>query len=446
MIQKVTAGLPWPVIVFLIGLVTPWVLPVGPLNMSVYRFVVLGTLLPCLVMWGRGKAGPIRIADVGLIIFCLWASVSLAVVHGIAASIEPIGILIIETLGSYWLGRCFIRSAEDFRNMVRLAAKLVLLLSPFALYEWITGAKPILSTLGAIFPTVEISMMQPRWGFWRVQGPFSHSILFGLFCGSIVALTYLVSGRERSSLARGLSSAAVGGTAFLSMSSAPIAGMMLQLMLIGWNWLFGTMQSRWKVFWGLVLIGYLVVEFGSNQTPIGFYISHFTFDSQTGWYRLAIWEHGTASVLNHPLFGIGLGDWVRPSWMGSDSVDNFWLLIAMRHGIPAVVTIGGVCLWLACSIGFRKGLDETLRDYRMAYLVCLSSFMVVGGTVHFWTSIYVWFLFLLGSGVWILDASADGAIPAGSSYATDYNSNRKNRNRSRSTAAPRILSHARRLR
>ena len=67
-----------------------------------------------------------------------------------------------------------------------------------------------------------------------------------------------------------------------------------------------------EVLWCLGFLAYLVIKFGSNQTPVQFYISRFTFNAQTGWYRLAIWEYGSASVLNHPLFGIGFADWTRP--------------------------------------------------------------------------------------------------------------------------------------
>ena len=81
-------------------------------------------------------------------------------------------------------------------------AKVIALLFPFAVYEWITGNKPILSAFSAVFPTVEITMMEPRLGFWRVQGPFPHSIVFGVFCGSIFALTLLVAGTGRGAVSR----------------------------------------------------------------------------------------------------------------------------------------------------------------------------------------------------------------------------------------------------
>ena len=45
----------------------------------------------------------------------------------------------------------------------------------------------------------------------------------------------------------------------------------------------------------------------------------------------------------------------------------------------------------------------------MAYLIVMMSFFVVGWTVHFWGMAYIWFLFLLGSGVWLLDVREERA-------------------------------------
>ncbi|WP_018099687.1 O-antigen ligase family protein [Sinorhizobium meliloti] len=409
MIEEAKGELPWPAKIFLVGLVIPWIIPLGPLNLSVYRIILLISLLPCFLMWIRGKAGPIRVADVAVILLCFWASLSLAVVHGFQSVIEAIGIFNLETLGAYMLGRCYIRTADDFRNMVQLASKLIAILLPFALYEWITGGKALLSTFAMVFPTVEVTLMQPRWGFWRAQGPFSHPILFGLFCASVVALAYMGPGYGKSALSRWAQPAAISLATCLSMSSAPIAGVMLQLVLLGWDSLLRSFEHRWKLLWGIVFMGYLVVEFGSNQTPLKFYISHFTFDAQTGWFRFLIWELGSASVAKHPLFGIGDGEWERPSWMPG-SVDNFWLVVAMRHGIPAVVLIFGAFMLIVCGVAFKKGLADNVDAYRTGYVICMVMFLLVGCTVHFWAAPYAWFLFLLGSGAWILDVKPLGNL------------------------------------
>ena len=337
-------------------------------------------------------------------------------------AMQPAGMLFIETMGAYLLARCYIRDASDFERMLQFVGRLLLILSPFAVYEWVTGSKPILSAFSSVFPTLEVTLMQPRWGFFRVQGPFSHSIEFGLFCSSIIAISHLALCRERSGFSRWLWTGSIAGMTFLSMSSAPIGAMVLQTALLAWNFLLRQHKNRWKILWALLIAGYLIIEFGSNQTPFQFYISHFTFEQQTGWYRIWIWEYGSASVVNHPLFGIGLSDWARPSFMFSASVDNFWLLTTMRHGIPAIIFMASASLLITLAVARRKGLDERLENYRLAYLVCICVFLFVGCTIHFTGAIYVWFLFLLGSGAWLLDADLGGE---GSSHAMKRNAGRE---------------------
>ncbi|MDP9813715.1 O-antigen ligase [Rhizobium tibeticum] len=396
---------------FLAGLLIPWVLPIGPLNLSVYRIVLVLALLPCLVMWSLGKAGKKRSADFGLLLFCLLAAISFVVVQGIETSIEPAGILFIESMGSYLLARVCIRNAQDFQNMVVYVAKLIVCLLPFTLYEWVTGTNLLLLAFGTVFRTEAITRMAPRMGFWRVQGPFSHSILFGTFCGSMFALTCLATKGRLSGASRVVLTALVGFSALLSMSSAPIGGLAVQIALLLWNKVLGGFAGRWKLLWAIAFVCYLVVEFGSNQTPAQFYISHFTFDQQTGWYRLWIWDYGSASVANHPIFGIGLAPWARPTWMSGDSVDNFWLLMAMRHGLPAFLfmTLSWLSIWL--SIARKRESDPAINACRTAYLICMTSFVFVGSTVHFWVAAYAWFFFLGGSGVWILDSKAPLQAP-----------------------------------
>lgn len=378
--------------------------------MSVYRMVLLATLVPCLFIWIRGKCG-FRAADAGLLLFCAWATASIVAAHGIQAAVQPSGILFVETFGSYLLARCYIRTPQDFRAMVTLMGTLVALLVPFAFYEWVTGSKPLLNAFGHIFPTVDVTQLEPRWGFWRVQGPFAHAIAYGVFCGSTFALTHLVLRDGRSPAFRRLLSAWVFVAAFVSMSSAPIAGLVLQGVLMTWNSVLRGYQSRWWILLVLIFAAYVVVEIGSNQSAAQFYVSHFTFDQQTGWIRMWTWEYASNSVLNFPLLGIGFAEWVRPRWL-PDSIDNFWLATAVRHGLPALVLILASCLWTMLAVANKKILREEWQSYRLAYILSFSTFMIVGTTVHFWSAPYVWFLFMLGSGSWLLDDGTGDKLTA----------------------------------
>jgi O-antigen ligase len=400
--QTATRRLPLPVIFFLVSLVIPWIIPIGPANFTPSRILLIIFLLPSLLKWLRGDAGPIRLVDIGIVMYAAWAGLCLFVAHGISQAAEPAAIFFIETVGAYLLARCYIRDEHDFRNVFVLMATLLAIIFPFAVYEWITGQKPILNAFSAIFPTVEITTMTPRMGFWRVQGPFSHSIEFGVFCGSLFTFSVLVLGHRLPLLKRLLIAGLVGFSAALSMSSAPTGGIVLQLFLLSWYGVLRNVASRWKLLLALMFLGYLAIEFGSNQTPVQFYISKFTFEQQTGWYRIWIWDYGSESVVNHPWFGIGLNDWVRPAWMPANSVDNFWLLTAMRYGLPAFLFLVGSILLMMFGMSKRIVADKRLQPYGTAFLICMSTYAFVGSTVHFWGAPYMWYVFVLGTGGWML--------------------------------------------
>ncbi len=107
--------------------------------------------------------------------------------------------------------------------------------------------------------------------------------------------------------------------------------------------------------------------------------------------------------MRHPFLGIGLGDWTRPVWM-SDSMDNFWLLIAMRYGLPAWAMLVGLVLGLVVVAARRQGLPETWRRARHAWAFTLFGIAVAAATVHLWNALFVLFLFLIGAGAWLTDA------------------------------------------
>ena len=112
----------------------------------------------------------------------------------------------------------------------------------------------------------------------------------------------------------------------------------MQTGLIGWEVLTRGIRARWRLLSLGCVLAYFSIDLLSNRTPFHVIVTYLTFNVQTGYNRILIWQYGSAEVLRHPIFGIGLGDWERPAWMSS-SMDNFWLVIAVRYGLPAFILI-----------------------------------------------------------------------------------------------------------
>ena len=81
------------------------------------------------------------------------------------------------------------------------------------------------------------------------------------------------------------------------------------------------------------------------------------------------------------------------------------------YGLPAPFLLLLAFLSIFLAVGFKKGLDDKITAYRTAFLIAMTAFFLVGWTVHFWDAAYVLFLFLMGSGVWILDVETTRERP-----------------------------------
>jgi hypothetical protein len=333
---------------------------------------------------------------------------------GVNYALQSVGMLFIETAGAYFLARTCIRSQEDFTALCRLLFWIVALLLPLAAYESVTHQAIILKLFGSLYPSHEPVDAQIRWGLRRAQGPFEHPILFGVFCGAVLAPTFLVLGYRRSFLARWGRAGIVGAATFCSLSAGPLSALAVQIGLLGWNWLFRRFAGRWKLFWILFGWMYLTVSMLSHQSPAEHMINLVAFDKGSAYQRILIWRYGSASIAAHPLFGVGYGDWSRMQGQTS-SVDMFWIISSLRHGIMAGVLLGVAYLGSCLMVGLKRGLSDEQVQSRIAYLIAMAGFFVAGWTVDYWAEIYTTFFFLLGSGLWLLDAREqnDAAPPEG---------------------------------
>lgn len=401
--------LPWPVLIFLVSLTVPWTFEFSGLSLSASRVVLLTMIIPCLIMWSTGRAGCIRFSDIALLLYCCWCTLSLLVVHGLSVGIQGGGILFIETAGAYLLARCYVRNVDDFLNLSKLLFRIIVIILPFAVFEAVTRHNIALDLFRAALPTIPEAYQGERWGLRRVQTVFEHPILFGVFVSAVIAMAHLVLGYQKPLLVRWSRTGIVLTTGFLSMSGGPFTVIATQLLLLSWNFILQNFKHRWRLLWGIVFVMYLIIEVGSNQSAPAFYISHFSFDKGSAWQRLLIWEFGSGSALNHPLFGVGFGEWERPFWL-TGSMDMFWLVHAVRYGLPAAFLLLLAFIANILTVALKRDLNDRLLQCRFAYLVIMTGFFLAGWAVHFWGAVYLYFLFLMGSGVWLLDAVGKEAI------------------------------------
>jgi O-Antigen ligase len=399
----------WPVL-FCLCLVIPLYFDFGTVRLSLYRIVLLLLLLPCIFNWIAGKAGKKIFADYAMILYALWSVLSMVMTIGFDDAIQPGGVWVIETLGGYFVARVYIRDEHSFRAVVKALVLIVAVLLPLAAIESILDKPIALQFFGSIGKSFAITEMEYRAGLRRAQVVFEHPILFGVFTSSVFSLGLVsVDGAKSGfgALMRGLIS---GIATFFSLSTGAYLSIIVQGILLSWDYLMRKSKRKWTILTTIFVVVYLLIDALSNRTPVEVFISYLTFNFGNSFNRVLIWQYGTAQIFNTPWFGIGPTDnWERPDWMVA-SMDNFWLLIAVRHGVPAFLFLALAYASILRNIGKSKLQNAGRIALKKRLLFTIIGISVSICTVHLWNATYALFMFLLGSGLWLLEAEDQVAI------------------------------------
>lgn len=393
--------------IFVFALAMPIHFYLGPTRLSPYRLVLVLTFIPCLVAWLSGSGGRIRLPDILMLLAATWGAVILVSTRGVDEGLQSAGIFVIETLGTFLFAKRYIRDVFSFQRMVSALVLMVLFLLPFAIYENVTGSPILIELFGKIFSVYGIADSEPRFGLRRAQGPFEHFILFGVVCSSVFALSFYVFGSTR----RGgrLATGCVAMAVLSSLSAGAFLSVAVQTILIVWDKVTASVARRWGILAAVVIAAYIVVSFSSNRSPFIVFISYLTLNTDNAYIRVIIWNYGMQSVMQHPIFGLGFGDWDRPDWLGG-SMDNFWLVTAVRYGIPGFLFTAGGCLSVCFGLGRLRNVSFQVAQCRKGLIITVCGLAFAACTVHLWDAPYVLFIFLLGSGMWMFEQPNSPAL------------------------------------
>ena len=398
--RSTAVKVPWLGAVFYLALILPleFSATVGGLRLSPYRIILLLAFVPlALQMVRESRMTP---ADYLIGLHAFWALLALGVYGGMAAGLESGGIYVVESLGAYLLGRMVVTSPESSLAMLRFMLMTLVVMALFTLPESLTGIHFLREISGAMLGGAPLPVIEPRLGLHRAFGSFDHPILYGVFAASTFAAAYYVLGKEKLSSRSLAILALIAGSTFVSLSAGPFVALACQVMILGWDRITKRIQLRWSFLLSAFMLLWFSISLASNRGFVKVFISYFTFSPNSAYNRTLIWEYGSAEVARNPVFGIGLGDWIRAPWM-SDSMDNFWLLTAVRYGMPALLFLVAAIVYIAVQQSRQTGGDVDLNRYRMGWLTMIVGFTVSGITVHFWNALFAYFFFLVGTGAWM---------------------------------------------
>lgn len=369
-------------------------------GLRAYLLVMVPVVLPMIL---RDRNVTRRTIDLLFALHVVWIWVSIMQVAP-QAGVQRAGSVSADFIGGYLIARAYITSANAFRNLIATITILVAVTLPLALSESFTG-RLYLSEFLNLLPGITadpVIEMPPRMGLDRAQAVFAHPIHYGLFCSTAAALFFVTS--DRSMQQRLAVLLLICLTCFLSLSSGAILSLAIQIALIAWAWAFAVVSRKWIWLVGLSCLIYLIIELTAERGAFRVFLSYATFSAHNAYWRSMIFEWGMYNLWANPIFGVGNNGWERPSFMRSASMDNFWLYIVVKYGIPAFLLLAaGYVLGLVSIMRGVRSDDRQTTRLRKAWVITFVGLSFTLATVHVWTSVYSYVFFLFGAGLWMLE-------------------------------------------
>lgn len=293
---------------------------------------------------------------------------------------------IFDSVGVYFLMRCFIRTPRD---LVRTGMGFAIIAVPVMLaflVENLTGRNAF-SIFGGVPAITHV-----REGRLRCQGAFPHPIIGGCFWASslpLIAALWWQHGRARTIAAVG--SVCALGIVGLSASSTPLMGAIAAM--LGGVFYFVRHWTRW-IFVGFcfMLVG---LHFSMNK-PVWHLISRITITrGNTGYHRYKLID----SAIHHFNEWCMLGTRSTAHWFwGGQDVTNQYVLEGVRGGFLTLVLFVATLALAYAAVGRTWRFEQRNRGM-MIYAWGLGSALFVHcvnfiGVSYFGQIVFLWYLHL----------------------------------------------------
>ena len=126
----------------------------------------------------------------------------------------------------------------------------------------------------------------------------------------------------------------------LAISSGALFSLVLQTAMIVWDRGLAFLRSRWVIGIALGAATFVVLLVVGAGRAV--HLRRREPDLRPGRRRAParhlLLRHARRCC-RHPWFGVGLGEWARPFWRPHPTIDSFWLMTAVRHGIPGILLL-----------------------------------------------------------------------------------------------------------
>ncbi|MBB4395695.1 hypothetical protein [Bradyrhizobium sp. ERR14] len=291
----------------------------------------------------------------------------------------------LEFLGGYIVARGFFfgpAAIQSFIQPFKIVTAYIVLL---ALFDNLSGRLIVQQMFSAAFGSYAPLSPDYRLYWVRAASTFDHPILLGTYC--TVACAILLFSEQRP-LSRMLWGGLCVFGCLLSLSSAPLLSCLLVLMLYLYNTALKQTSGRWRALQVCLATIVLVILAVANH-PLGWIISHLTFDPVSGYFRMLIWDAATQKIMYSPFTGYAFA--LLNHDILDTTIDSVWLVFALRFGLPMIFLL--ILTNIASILPVKKRFKGVMEDpsasgLRIAFTVAVVMLMFTGLTVHYWN--YLW--------------------------------------------------------
>lgn len=381
------------------------------LRIDAPQMVCLALLPWMLARLAKGALRP-GLVDALVFLTSSWMIISFAVWYGPAEGIVRGSALAINVLLPYLVARLAISDLNDIRRLLVVMLPGFLIAGLFMMAEALSHRLIVAPLFEAIFGQATINRggeafgtiarySEIRLGMLRAMGPFAHPILAGILMASLLPL-YKNSGLRSWPYLCGV---AVGFFAIFSVSSGAFLALLLAITLLGYDWL----QRRvvflsWPMMIITVSLAALAIELAPGRGLLEL-AARATLTPSTAYNRIRILEFGMLAVEQYPWFGRGFTAIERLEFM-PESIDNHWILLAVRHG--AICSLAAIGASLAAVWGVtRRKLYANDLDHKLGFALGMTVFILLfcGFTVAYFASSGPWYWMITGMAAAIMYAA-----------------------------------------
>ena len=413
--RRVQNPLPRPVIWLAITVFLPIGMSffVGGFRLTPLRLLLI-LVSPYLAVMYRKKfvEGSYRFvySDFFIVVYAIWGIIAPANIDGIVPALNHAGPVLMEFCCAYFVPRLLLKRHGDALRLVRMLCIAISIAASVGIMDSFAGYYVTHRTVGMLTGYAQNYLSTwtsdaYRMGIFRATGPLEHPILYGFVCAValLLALTLPMKGRRYMIPACSLG-------LFFSVSAGPMMCFFFGFVLFLYGKIMARFRWRWIVLIGSVIAA-IVATFTLTNSPIGYIISHLTFDPYSGYYRFWTWTQVTYYMSFTPWYGFG---YEKAPEAISHSIDSLWLVLSLNNGYPGAVL---VALAFLGSMSRNTGakLSSLLPDERrlaMMLSIIIVLMFYIGFLVDLWGSTWIFAGIILGIRAHLGELSVLGNVRA----------------------------------